>query len=86
MGAGKDVTQYVEHFVGAARVVAVADRDEPGVPHATAWADALDPVVETVEIVVASRLTHQSRRTRIVIAVTEAPRGTRASITSHRRF
>lgn len=54
MGAGKSVSQYVEHFSGAYVVRIVADRDDVGRKHAQAWADALRPIVNRVEIVEAA--------------------------------
>jgi 5S rRNA maturation endonuclease (ribonuclease M5) len=50
-GAGKWTEAYTDALAGAARVVVVADRDEPGRAHARKIAEALGTRVERVTIV-----------------------------------
>jgi hypothetical protein len=51
MGAGKLRSEYAEQLRGVARVVIVADKDEPGLEHAAAWRQLLEGVVPVIEIV-----------------------------------
>ena len=53
-GAGKWRAEYAGHFAGIAKVIVVADRDEPGRAHAVQVAGSLRAVADEVEVVEAA--------------------------------
>lgn len=50
-GAGKWLADYAKAFTGAARVVIIADKDEPGRKHAVKVAEAVSELVKDVRVI-----------------------------------